>query len=390
MRVLSFTSLFPNAARPVLGIFVYQRLAHLAKRNANLVQVVAPIPYSPSWLTGSRWGRTAQVPVEEKVGNLSTYHPRYVLLPRVSMPLHGWLMYAGTRRLVARLHKRMHFDCIDAHYIYPDGYAAILLGKELNLPVFVSARGTDINQFPLFATIRPLIKRTLREATGIIAVSQALKDAMVGLGAPAEKVQVIGNGVDLDRFAMLDRADARKKLGLPAERRALISVAALVTHKGQSGLISAFGQIADQYPELDLYLVGEGPMRPDLEKLIHASGLDGRVLLVGSKPNEELKFWYNAAELSCLVSSREGWPNVLLESMACGTPVLATSVGGVSEIVTSSNFGVVVEQGLSSIKRGMELALKKQWDRKALAEYAQSRTWDTVAAEVADYFTSRL
>lgn len=390
MRVLSFTSLFPNAVQPILGVFVYQRLAHVAKGNSNLIHVVAPVPYFPSCLKGLRWSRIAEVPRREKIGSLVVYHPRYLLLPGISMPLHGWLMYAGSRRLVQSLHERIKFDCIDAHYVYPDGFAAVLLGRLLNLPVFVSARGTDINQFPSFPTIRPLIKWTLREATGIIAVSHALKAAMVQLGVPAEKISVIGNGVDVQRFGLLERTEARQSLGLRKDVEALISVASLVPAKGHRSLISAFGQIASQHPKLNLYLIGDGPLHSELEGLIQEKSLVGRVSLVGSKRNEELKLWYNAANLSCLVSVREGWPNVLLESMACGTPVLATDVGGVREVILSEEFGVIVKQEVDAIAQGLQFALHKDWNRETMADYAKSRTWDVVAAEVENYFTAHL
>jgi teichuronic acid biosynthesis glycosyltransferase TuaC len=148
MRILVFTSLFPNSRRPDFGIFILQRVSHLAKRPGTTVKVVAPIPYFPSWIASSRWGEYGLVPREENVENLSVYHPRYPLLPGLLMPLHGFLMFVGSLLLVRQLHRQFQFDCVDAHYVYPDGFAAVLLGEMLGLPVIVSARGTDINVFP--------------------------------------------------------------------------------------------------------------------------------------------------------------------------------------------------------------------------------------------------
>jgi teichuronic acid biosynthesis glycosyltransferase TuaC len=390
MRVLSFTTLFPNSADPTHAIFVYQRLAHFARRPGNELKVVAPIPYVPSSIRMGRYRALSGVPPREQFGGLSVWHPRYFLLPGISMPLHGLLMFLGSLSLVRRLHRETRFDCIDAHYIYPDGLAAVLLGKVLRLPVIVSGRGSDINLFPSFHLIRPMIRWTLRESTGIISVSQALKQAMVKLDTPAEKIQVIGNGVDLDRFQRVEPAVARRQLGLPEDAQILVAVGALRRVKGYQFLLPALAGIVPRHPKLRLYIVGEGDYRPKLEAVIRELGLQERVVLVGKRPNEELKNWYSAANLSCLVSSREGWANVLLESLACGTPVLATRVWGAPEVIISPELGVLVEQDVSSIANGLESALKKRWDPVVLVRHARSRTWDDVAAEIERYFASRI
>jgi len=390
MKILTFTSLFPNQARPDFGIFVFQRTSHLARRPGNLVQVVAPVPYFPSWIPSRRWGTYGQLPRQEKVGNLDVYHPRYPLLPAVLMPLHGLLMFLGSLRLARRLHREFHFNCIDAHYLYPDGLAAVLLGKMLGLPVFLSARGTDINVFPSFRTIRPMLLWGLRSAVGIVAVAAALKSAIVNLGLPPESVCVIPNGVDLERFHPYDQSEARRALGLPTDAKISLSVGSLTEVKNQKLLISAFAKISERRPELKLFIVGEGPLRSALENLIRELRLEEKVFLTGPRPNEELALWFSAADVSCLTSLREGWPNVLMESIACGTPVVATRVGGVPEIICSPELGAIAEQDADSVAAMLQFALAKQWNRKALTLHAQRRAWDAVAEEVVLYFASRL
>jgi teichuronic acid biosynthesis glycosyltransferase TuaC len=390
MRILVFTSLFPNSKRPDFAIFILQRILHLAQRAGTLVKVVAPVPYFPSWISSSRWGKYGLLPLEERVENLTVYHPRYPLLPGLLMPLHGILMFVGSLLLVRRLHRQFRFDCIDAHYIYPDGFAAVLLGKILSLPVFVSARGTDINVFPSFPTIRPLIVWSLRKAAGIIAVSSSLKNAMIGLGLPAEKICVIPNGVDTNRFRPLSREEARRNLGLPKDVKFVVSVASLTEGKNHPLLISAFAKMLGDSRHAKLFLIGEGPMRPVLQELIAKLRLEENVILVGAKPNQELAMWFSAADVSCLVSSREGWPNVIMESIACGTPVVATRVGGVPEIIHSPELGLLAEQDCDSIAAALESALAKTWDRDALALHAQSRGWNEVASEVERYLISQV
>jgi teichuronic acid biosynthesis glycosyltransferase TuaC len=374
--------LFPNSIQSFHGIFVYRRIRALARQPENQVEVIAPVTYFPSWLPWGRYQRLTKIPAKELLGELQVWHPRYFLLPKLSMSLHGLLMFRGSYRLAHSLHEVRPFDCIDAHYVYPDGYAAVRLGKLLGLPVFVTARGTDINVFPKFPLIRRMIQWTLGEATGIIAVSRSLKKAMVELGVPAEKVHVIGNGVDAEIFQPLDQLRARQELGLPENAQIILSVGGLSRPKGFHELISAFAQLASRYPRLRLYIIGEGIERANLEKLSQNLGLIGRVILVGDKKNEQLGLWYSAADLMCLASTREGMPNVVLESMACGTPVVATAVGGIPEILHPGETGLLVETESSSIAEGLERALIKPWNRQEISGRARQRTWDVVAAEV--------
>jgi teichuronic acid biosynthesis glycosyltransferase TuaC len=388
MRILTYTSLFPNSQKPLQGIFVLQRIGHLARLPGNRVCVVAPVPYFPRWLQGTRWQKEGQVPSHEVIDGLTVFHPRYPLLPKVSMPFHGLLMFLGSLLLVRRLHREWKFDCIDAHFVYPDGFAAVLLGRILGLPVAVSARGSDINFYPGFRTIRPLIRWTLHRAAGLIAVSTSLAEGMIRLGSRRSYVCVIGNGIDPTRFYPVDVGEARACLGLEPGQRLVLSVAALVPAKGLHFLIPAFAQVLSKFRDLRLYILGEGKERKRLESLISTYGLESSVFLQGSVPNDQLRYWYGAAELTCLVSSREGWPNVLQESLACGTPVLATRVWGTPEIVVSPVLGVLVDQDVAQIASALEQSLRKQWDRRAIAEHAANRTWHATATEASNFLHS--
>ncbi len=299
-------------------------------------------------------------------------------------------MFLGCLPLARRLHRETKFDCIDAHFIYPDGFAAVLLGKSLGLPVIVSARGTDINVYPSFRFIRPMITWTLRQAAGAIAVSTELKNKMVALGVPQTGIQVISNGVDVERFRPLDARASRRQLGLSEEGRMIISVGSLIESKGHHLLISAVAALAHKFPDLRLYVLGEGIYRSSLEGLIREKGLQDLVFLTGNRPNEELALWFSAADVSCLVSSREGWPNVVSESLACGTPVLATRVGGIPEIINSPKLGTLVERDVSSVAAGLEQSLNQVWNRSQVAQLGSTRNWGAVAAEVEAFLRSRI
>lgn len=390
MRILTFTSLFPNAVDPNLGIFIYQRTAQLAARAGNDVTVVSPVPYFPAWLKTKRWKAASNLPVRENIGELTVYHPRYPLLPKISMPVHALSMFLGSLGRCKSLHSQARFDCIDAHFVYPDGLAAVLLGKFLGIPVVVSARGSDINLYPSFRLIRPMIRWTLQESAAAIAVSTALEEKMVELGGAAEKIHVIPNGVDAARFQNSSKKDARAQLNLPEHERLLLSVGSLIPLKGHELLIRAFEAVSRQHAELQLYILGEGTFRPELERLVAQLGLGDRVKLPGKRPNEELPIWFSAADVSCLASAREGWPNVVTESLACGTPVVGTRVGGIPEILHSPELGVLVERTVESIAAGIEQALSQRWNHEMISRETRARTWAKVAAEVEEVLAAQI
>jgi teichuronic acid biosynthesis glycosyltransferase TuaC len=390
LRVLTFTALYPNKVNPLQGIFIQQRVRHLALRPGNSVEVIAPIPYFPGWMPIDRWRQFSRIPREETIEGLRIHHPRYPFLPGISMPAHGMLMYLASLPLARRLQRERQFDCIDAHFVYPDGFAAVRLGRKLGLPAVVSARGSDINLYATLRLIRPMLRWTLKHADGAIAVSADLKNKMIALGIPESKIRVISNGVDAERFQPRDAKSARQQLGLPEDGAIAVSVGSLIEPKGHHLLIAAVADLAHSFPQLRLYILGEGVYRSTLEQLVREKKMQDRIFFFGTRPNEELSLWFCAADLSCLMSSREGWPNVVSEALACGTPVLATRAGGIPEIISSPELGMFVERNVQSIVVGLERALTKPWNRAEIARRSRSRSWDVVAAEVEDFLQSKI
>ena len=232
---------------------------------------------------------------------------------------------------------------IDAHYYYPDGVAAGLISKWIGKPFLVTARGSDLNLSPEFPRQRHLILETAKAAAASIGVSQALVKRLGDLGGDREKIFFFRNGVDLERFKPEEKELARQKLGLP-DRPTILSVGHLVELKGHHIAVEALRLLPD---ETCLIIVGSGPEREALEHLAARLDLSHREHFVGQIPNEELKWLLSAADALALCSSREGWPNVLLESLACGTPVIATNVGGVPEIVTTLTAGRIMKSRTS-------------------------------------------
>jgi teichuronic acid biosynthesis glycosyltransferase TuaC len=383
IRLLTFTTLFPNAEQPNHGIFVENRLQHLLAGGDVASCILAPVPFFP--LRSPRfgkWSRYARVPTRETRANLVVHHPRYPVIPGIGMSLAPFLLYrASVSTLNHLVRNGLSFDIIDAHYVYPDGVAAMWLGQRFRKPVVITARGSDVTQLPDYTIPRRLIQATLRRADGLIAVSSALGERLRELGAPAERVRVLRNGVDTVAFRPTDRAAARQILGL--SRPTLLSVGLLIERKGHDRLIEAMLHL----PDFDLRIVGEGPEREKLAGLIERLGLAGRVRLLGAYPHRSLPAMYTAADALVLASSREGWANVLLEAMACGTPVVASDIPGNGEVVRSREAGLLMDR---STPAGIAEAVRRLFadppTRAATRAYAERFGWDETSAGQRDLF----
>lgn len=376
MRILTFSTLFPNAVQPTHGIFVENRLRQLVRTGQISAHVVAPVPWFPfQHRYFGKYGDFARVPERETRHGLIVHHPRYLLIPKVGMNAAPRLMFNSVRAMIAQvINEHGPFDLIDAHYFYPDGVAAAHLSRTFDLPLVITARGTDINLIPDYPSPRAQILWAAAQASGIITVAQALQDEIRALAPPGltlPPMRTLRNGVDLKAFRPADRTVAREKLDLT--RPTLLSVGHLVERKGHHMVIEALKTLQDA----DLLVVGEGPERRALEQQVRTSGLEGRVRILGSLPHETLYEVYSAADALVLASSREGWPNVLLEAMACGTPVVATNVWGSGEVVGAPEAGVVVdERSAPALARAAAGLLADLPDRGATRTYAEAFSWD--------------
>ena len=376
MKILLFSSLFPHPAQPHHGIFVETRLRHTLRHGGIEARVVAPVPWFP--FTSKRFGTYAayaKAPRHEVREGLVIEHPRYPVIPKFGMTLAPTLMYRAVRATVQRLREAEDFDLIDAHYFYPDGVAAAWLARDLGKPLVITGRGTDLNFIPQFTLPRRMIVAAAERATHMVTVCQSLKDDLVALGTPAEKVSVLRNGVDLERFSPLDKVETRRALGLRGPL--LLSVGHLIERKGHHLIVQSLTDL----PDVHLAIVGEGPMRRDLERMIADNGLEERVHLIGAVPQTELSSYYSAADALVLASSREGWANVLLESMACGTPVAATAVSGTPELVTDPAAGRIIERrSVEAIVETLKDLLSNPPARAETRSFAERFGWDEIAA----------
>lgn len=374
IRLLTLSSLYPNPAQPNHGVFVENRLRHLVASGRAESAVVAPVPWFPLPRFMGRGVPRGAVPAEELRHGLRVLHPRFVALPKLGLltnpPALLRAARGAARRLVAQGHRP---DLLDAHYLFPDGVAALALARELGVPLVVTARGSDASQLPHQPFAGAAIRRLLREADALVAVSQGLADGLLALGAAPSKVTVLRNGVDTDLFRPpADRAALRAQMGFSGPT--LVSVGLLVPRKRHHLTIGALRHLP---AGTRLVILGEGAERPALEALAREAGVADRVSMPGARPHAELPRWYGAADLMVLASEREGWANVLLESMACGTPVVATPAWGMGEAISSPAAGLVLGgHSERDVADGVARLLAAPPERAATRAHAERFGWE--------------
>lgn len=373
MKILTFSTLFPNAAKPHHGIFTETTLRHQLATGEVQAKVVAPIPWFPfSHSAFGQYSGFAKAPkVETRVG-VEVFHPRYMVLPKVGMYITPLTMAYSAKATIARmLDEGYDFDVIDAHYFYPDGVAAALLGKYFHKPVIISALGTDINLILQYPIARRMIRWAGEQSAAMITVCEALKTEMVKFGMDGSRITALRNGVDLELFSPVDREATREKLGM--KQFTLLSVGYLDPRKGHDYIICALTELTD----VRLMIAGSGPDRKKLEALAERAGVADRVTFLGPLPQDRLREYYGAADALVLASSREGWANVLLESMACGTPVVASNVWGTPEVVCNAAAGVLMpSRSQRGVVDGVRQLRANYPDHAATRAYAEGFSWE--------------
>jgi teichuronic acid biosynthesis glycosyltransferase TuaC len=391
LRVLVLSTVFPNPRQPTLGVFIRERTRRVA-RHCDVI-VAAPVSWFPfnGLIRGPQW---TGIPRSETQEGLRVYHPRFFCVPRYGKWLDGLCYAVSLLPFLTRLRGQFPFDLIDAHFAYPDGMAAVLLGRVLRRPVVVTLRGSIVRLagYPLH---RPQLRWVLRAAARVLSVSESLKQVAVDLGVPAGKIRVIPNGVDEERFRPFDSIEARQTLGLPLDRTILLSVGGLNEGKGHHRIVALMPRLLEARPDL-LYVIvgGERPsdsVRSRLDKLIDRHRLHDHVLLAGERVQAEIPLWLSAANLFCLATRSEGWANVLLEALACGCPVVSTRAGGNAEIIANESLGILVPPTDDEALAAAVLdGLRRAWDRDALVTYARRHSWDRAAEAVRDEFDAAL
>ena len=337
-RILIISHMYPNPVNPMAGIFVHNQAKALKKEGAD-VRVVVPVPSFPLY---PKWKGYRQLPKKtEKEGIAVHYVPTRMIPGGFFFHRYGKYYMKALKKAIYEIHKEFPFDLIHCHTIYPDGYAGGELKKEWNVPVVSTIHGSDIMLYP--KRRRSIYEQTvhaLKENDLIITVSERLKKEAEKMH-PELAAKTIYNGFDPERFRPQDRLQARERLGLNGEQKILLFVGNLYPVKGVHYLLEAFAQVHKMSRDIHLYMIGDGPLRPELEKQAGELGLNEAVTFLGRKPYDEIPDWISGADVTVLTSLSEGLPSILLESMGCGRAMVATDVGGIKEILQDGKTGFI-------------------------------------------------
>ena len=376
MRIVSLTSVYPSPLETGRGLFVRARLQHLPP--AAQVKVIAPV-----------WAMDRSVPGRRTDARIEVFHPRWIYI-RGTGAVTAFLLFFQLIRPLRSLKKEFAFQVLDSHFGYPEGIAASLLATVLRVPFTVTLRGSELlhSRYPLR---RVLMGWALKRASSVIAVSEQLRQFAIALGTDPARTRTISNGIDGHSFYPQDRNTVRLKHGLDPKQRIILSAGHLIELKGHHLAVRAVKRLLDRGVAVQLIIAGGPPGRGvasyevELKRLITDLRLTEHVRLLGHVSRDLLIDLMSAADVFCLASSREGWPNVVHEALACGTPVVATRVGAIPELITQEAYGLVVEpDDLAALTDALHRSLTTAWNRSDISEWACSRTWEQVGREVLD------
>ncbi len=378
IHIVSLATLFPNAAQPNFGLFVEKSLMSLAQQPGVKLTIIAPIGLPPWPLSRlSRYRALCALPDEEIRGGVCVLRPRYTLIPRYGVRINPAMIARAVLPLLKTLHAASPIDVLDAQYFYPDGTVAYRIATALSLPFSIKARGSDISYWPHQSGIGPQITRAATAASGLLAVSAAMKADMVVLGMNANKIHVHYTGIDAARFCILPEARRQR----PAQRR-ILTVGALIPRKGQDLVIRALPHL----PDVAYLMAGTGEGEGAYRALAQECGVADRVHFLGAVANAELPALYNQVDVVAMPSESEGLANAWVEALACGTPIVISDAGGAAELVTSPDAGRIVARTPEAIAGAVaELLVQSPAPDAVVASLAGRFDWGRNGAELASH-----
>lgn len=370
--MLTLSTLFPDQSRPGFGGFVERQTRMLASHPDVELRMVAPIGLPPTRCARRHpaFRSLDALPLRDICDGLDIHRPRFVTLPLIGGRINPLSLWWSLLPVLDAIRRDFPFDVIDAEFFFPDGPAAVRLGRRYGVPVSIKARGSDIHYWGGVAGCRGQIVSAGSAADGMLAVSAALRDGMIAMGLPAERIGVHHTGVDQSQFRPRDRAAAKAGLGIAGPL--VVTAGNLIALKGQSLVIAAMQAL----PGVTLLIAGRGPDHDALAAQIAAEGLQARVRLLGPLPHDALPGLFAAADVMALPSASEGLANVWVEALACGTPIVITDVGGAREVVDRPAAGRLVERRPDAIAAGIREVLAAAYPQDAVAVAARRFSWE--------------
>ncbi|MBL8848858.1 MAG: glycosyltransferase [Planctomycetaceae bacterium] len=381
MHLLFLSATFADADHPAQGSYNVALCRALALEHR--VTAVSPRGWSSVMRNMLRRQKFQPSPACS-AARIDCHYPTYWYTPGFRHARHGAAMWRSVKRTVRRIHEAQPIDAVLSYWAHPDGEAGLRAARHAGVPHAVIVGGSDVLLLPQQPDRRDAVRRVLCESDAVITVSDGLREAVIAQGVEPGRVHTIYQGVDVDQYHPGDRQAARQRLGLPAERAILLWVGRMVEVKRLDVLIAACAKLSGTSLDFELCLAGDGPLRPDIERAIGDAGLSERVRFLGSVRHEQLPDWYRAADATVLSSRSEGLPNVLRESLACGTPFASTDVGSIAEIADPAWSRLAPANDASALAEAIAAVLQPDF-RDAAAKY-RARTWSACAADVVRLF----
>ncbi len=382
--------MYPNPSDARLGVFVEEQVKALSR--CCQIKVVAPTPWFLPLKFFKKWYVYTRIPVHEIRNDIEVFRPRTIVFPkRILFSLLGFTSFISLLGCVRGMGRNLAFDLIHAHTAYPDGFGAALLARTLKLPVVVTLHGSDVTANFKRYLWRSLGLWALSKADQVMAVSHALRTTVVEqYGADGDKIRVIPDGVDVSRFIPMARAEVLNRLGLQNEGSIVLYVGAIKRSKGIDYLLKAAGRLVETVDRrVKFLLVGEGDYERQAKLLAERLGITDAVDFVGNRPNQEIPMWMNACDVLVLPSLSEGFGVVLIEAMACGKPVIATTCGGPEDIVNPDN-GILVPPGdEAALSRALREVLngRHYFAPQKIREYAvEEYAYDRIASRILEVY----
>ncbi|MGH9615275.1 MAG: glycosyltransferase [Acidobacteriaceae bacterium] len=381
LRIAVVTGHFPSSGEPTKGRPAYQTMRVLSRKCD--VRVFYPHAAYPSLLK-PRSRNYSGLDDSFNLPDVKAGYYDYPALPMVSRPFNGW----NAARVLLPHVRKFAPDLIFSYFLYPDGYAAVKLGAALSVPVVVMGVGSDVHSIgDRFSEAHT--RTVLRDADFVLAISEDLRKRSVALGAPEGKTRTLVSGCDPSVFYVMDRAAARERLHIDPAAEAVVYIGRMDVKKGLRELVEAAVALHPSRPNLHIYMVGDGPDRPLIESAIQARDAAGYIHALPGCSFDQVASWMAASDLATLPSYMEGCPNVVLEALACGRPVVATNVGGIPEIMNDECGRLIPARDSVALAEALASVLNRTWDAHAISAHF-SRSWEMVAGELLGIFESIL
>ena len=388
-NILLISNLFPNFEQPERGIFTYHIARELKKKCT--ITVISPLPWSPRIpYLPKQWSIFSVIPIRAHFKEFEVYYPKYFMVPLIGDYFSYLSLYFSLSHFFRSKIFAEKIDLINVHWAYPDAVAVEKIARQFQIPVIVSLLGSDVNRDMHKPYFCRLIKKTLKNCAQVVTVSGELKKAVINHGIREDKISVINNGVDLDKFPIRDKIQCRSELGLKQGQYYIVFVGRLEPVKGVGTLLEAVNANREKLSRVKIILVGDGSLSQKLKQDCIKNNLHDIFIFAGHQRHDTISKWYGAADLFCLPSLNEGHPNVIMEAIASGRPVVASDVGAISEFVTDK-VGALFQAGNSkSLGEALENVISKNWSPEQIRNLVVTMTWQDSAQKYLNVFENIL